>query len=231
MFGLNYVAPIEHGDGQMLRIVQGSPFPTLQGEGPFVGHPATFIRLHGCPLRCWFCDTKFSDPDDPTVDINELIADCVLNKYRLVVITGGEPLRQNIVPLCTKLTKYGFLVQIETAGVHWLEGLEKVAKIIVSPKTPVIHHMIRQHATAFKYVISQRDLHDGYLPITATQPKARPTRLAAPRDGAPVYLSPCDEYDEQQNKLNRELVGKLARQHDVIAGIQLHKLLNLVEPN
>ena len=36
-------------------------FPTVQGEGPFAGYPAFFIRLSHCNLRCYFCDTDFSE--------------------------------------------------------------------------------------------------------------------------------------------------------------------------
>ena len=34
-------------DGKTLRMVKGSPFLTIQGEGPYAGWPAVFIRLHG----------------------------------------------------------------------------------------------------------------------------------------------------------------------------------------
>jgi hypothetical protein len=87
--------------------------------------------------------------------------------------------------------------------------------------------MIYRHAMAFKYVISSDMTFDGYIPITSTQLRVRPARLAAPREGATVYLSPCDEYDEATNKINRELVGDLAIRYGVIAGIQMHKFLNL----
>ena len=36
---------------------------TLQGEGYFSGRVADFIRLYGCPVGCFFCDTGYSLPD------------------------------------------------------------------------------------------------------------------------------------------------------------------------
>lgn len=228
MFGKNPIAPIlNKEDGQTLRVVQGSPFLTIQGEGPFAGHPATFIRLHGCNLRCTFCDTQFSDPTDPEVSILSLTSSCLNNGVRLIVITGGEPLRQNILPLCTMLQKSEFLVQIETAGTLWIEGLEKVATVVVSPKTPVIHPQAKRYASAFKYVISSGNQHEGFLPYTATQPDASPRNLAAPRLDASIFLSPMDEYEEVRNRANRRLVAKMAVEYNVIAGLQMHKFLEV----
>ena len=37
-------------------------FFTIQGEGPFSGHRAVFIRLAGCNLQCPACDTINSIP-------------------------------------------------------------------------------------------------------------------------------------------------------------------------
>jgi organic radical activating enzyme len=228
MFGQNPIAPIiNNDDGRTLHVVKGSPWKTIQGEGPYAGHPATFIRLHGCNLRCTFCDTQFSHPDDPMMDVPTLLAHCMANGAKLVVITGGEPLRQNILPLCIALHDAKFNVQIETAGTLWLDYLNLYADVVVSPKTANIHRHARKYAYAFKYVISGNDEHDGYIPITATQPNTRPQRLATPRDGATVYLSPCDEYDVEKNAANRRLVGRLAMRHNVIAGLQLHKFLEL----
>lgn len=32
---------------------------TIQGEGYWSGTPCDFIRLSGCPVGCWFCDTGY----------------------------------------------------------------------------------------------------------------------------------------------------------------------------
>src|SRR5574340_79297 len=33
-------------------------FHSIQGEGPWSGHPSIFIRFSGCNLSCSFCDTE-----------------------------------------------------------------------------------------------------------------------------------------------------------------------------
>lgn len=236
MFGQNPIAkPDHHSDGQQLRVVQGSPFLTLQGEGPYAGHRAIFVRLHGCNLACTFCDTQFSDPNDPTWRIGELIHHIVRIRptTNLVVITGGEPMRQNILPLCTRLHELKFRVQIETAGTLWIPELYKYAELVVSPKTPTIHPQVLLLAKAFKYIIDVNDQFDvdDPVPITATQANTKPRKLAAPRKGAPVYLSPCDTGDLVHNQQNMSKVADLALRFNAIAGVQLHKILNIEEPS
>jgi len=246
MFGKNPIMKQELGDGNTLRVVQGSPFYTLQGEGPYTGWPAVFIRLHGCNLRCWFCDTEFSNPDDPewqTVRLARVAYDAARYGFHgradLVVITGGEPMRQNIYPLCKHLLNQGLHVQIETAGSLWVSGLDELCgpaygnrfKIVCSPKTPTIHEMIFKHAYCFKYVVGADTQMQGSSILTNTQKEGGAVRaLAAPRPGAPVYISPLDEYDEAINAANRKKVGGLALAYGFIAGVQLHKLLDIVEP-
>lgn len=64
MFGTNEITGkkyFEHAPKDSLFVT--SIFFTLQGEGPFVGHAAVFIRLAKCNLDCSFCDTFFDDGD------------------------------------------------------------------------------------------------------------------------------------------------------------------------
>jgi 7-carboxy-7-deazaguanine synthase len=251
MFGKNPIMKQDLTDGRSLRVVEGSPFYTIQGEGPFAGHPAVFVRLHGCNLRCWFCDTEFSNPADPDIAVVRL-ARLVYDEARmhegrfraaparLVVITGGEPLRQNIIPLVEMLLLNGYDVQIETAGSLWIEGLDrffdmkwgKHFHIVCSPKTGKIHEKIFQYATSFKYVVGKDTKVDdaGMIHGNTQREDAALRPLAAPRPGCPVYLSPMDEYDEAANATNRKRVGKLCLEHGYIAGVQMHKLMEIVEP-
>lgn len=238
MFGQNPVRGRE-GDGTMLQFRE--IFYTLQGEGPFSGQPSVFLRLTGCNLRCVWCDTKWSDDSDP-VQPAKVIAQQVWEVCnhagraftRLVVLTGGEPLRQDISLLLHYLIRdRGLKVQIETAGTLWQDCLARYDSsqltVVVSPKTPVINNRIRARADAFKYVIKGSDKHTDFgIPITNTQDfKAEARALAEPREGVPIYLSPCDEYNEFNNADNRRRVGELAMRYGHIAGLQLHKLLGI----
>ena len=233
MFGLNRILKKVETDGFRLHIVAGSPFRTIQGEGPYTGWPAVFVRLHGCNLACTFCDTNFDHPDDPILPIDTLAEYASemfgVEEHKLLVITGGEPLRQNILPFIRVMRAKvpNVLIQIETAGTLWIDGIEDLCAIVCSPKTPVIHPKVHAHAIAFKYLIDYKDDHDTFVPVTATQANARPARLALPRTGAPIYLSPMDNYDDRRNTLNRKLVAQLALQYGAHAGVQLHKLLEL----
>ena len=45
------------GDG---LLAVHSIFYTIQGEGPFAGETAVFVRLAGCNLQCPLCDTDYT---------------------------------------------------------------------------------------------------------------------------------------------------------------------------
>lgn len=107
-------------------------FHSLQGEGRFTGTPAVFVRLSGCNLNCWFCDTEFHSFKEMTED--EIIAEILRYPSRNVVITGGEPTLQLTASLTTKLHAEGFFIMLETNGTKPLpEGCE-IDWITCSPK-------------------------------------------------------------------------------------------------
>ncbi|MGL4650227.1 MAG: 7-carboxy-7-deazaguanine synthase QueE, partial [Caldilineaceae bacterium] len=131
-------------------------FYTIQGEGPFSGQPAVFIRLAGCHLACTFCDTEFESGINNRLTVAEIVADATrvfaeitqtIDKV-LVVLTGGEPLRQTTGRLGQELIMAGFAhIQYETAGNLWDDSITELlnrdmATIVCSPKTPRLHPMM-----------------------------------------------------------------------------------------
>lgn len=223
-----------------------SMFFTLQGEGPFAGHRALFIRLAGCNLQCPGCDTEYTD-GRKRLSAKQLVVDAemLLEQHEisfpdaLIVITGGEPLRQRLDELVFRLVEYGAKVQIETNGVlgpsqelkmHWDQHDDLV--FVVSPKTSRIHRDWADYADCFKYVLKsdEIDLDDG-LPTRALGHKATPRVARPPTDGhaifAPVYVNPMDEKDTAKNVLNTLAVARSAMQYGYIAGVQMHKIFNL----
>ena len=54
--------PKNYHDGYTLNV--HSRAETIQGEGPYAGCPAAFIRLAGCNLQCPRCDTEYTPGKD-----------------------------------------------------------------------------------------------------------------------------------------------------------------------
>jgi 7-carboxy-7-deazaguanine synthase len=238
MINAHGVAPdVRDGDPRHLQVRE--IFPTIQGEGPFAGRRAVFIRLTGCNLRCWFCDTEWDDERDRVMSVGDIELEAMTAwkemtgdmKRPFFVLTGGEPLRQRLSELVWALNSRGGQIQIETAGTLWQDCLSGTYNV-VSPKTPRVNGEVMLHAKAWKYVIRATDqFSDRGIPICATQvgvDRAEP--LAAPPKHLKldrIFLSPCDEQDETLNRANLQKVAELAMQYGYVASCQLHKLIGL----
>jgi len=99
-------------------------FHSIQGEGIWTGVSAFFIRLAGCDVGCWFCDTKISWnlKQHSRPDIQHLVAEAVPAQPTIVVVTGWEPLMHNLFPLTMALRQQWLRVHLETSGTHPLTG-------------------------------------------------------------------------------------------------------------
>jgi 7-carboxy-7-deazaguanine synthase len=117
-------------------------FYSMQGEGPAMGRPATFVRLADCNLRCEGCDTD--QKEVRIVALSDLLQEIKIMGPR-VVITGGEPTLQmaELSELITGLQSMAKEIHIETNGTNPLpeDILEKIHYAVVSPKRGSNFHL------------------------------------------------------------------------------------------
>lgn len=113
-------------------------FYSLEGETVNSGFTAFFIRLGGCNLDCFYCDTEQARVYYNDMKIGEIIAEVKKNEpFHHVTVTGGEPLLQkNTLLLLQGLTDCGYRVQVETNGSISFENIPDGVRIITDIKTP-----------------------------------------------------------------------------------------------
>ena len=94
-------------------------FKSIEGEGLRTGLAAVFVRLHGCNLRCSYCDSMYAVEGDDyrQMNLNEILDAVKTFGVRAVTLTGGEPLlHAGAGELLQKLSECGYLVNVETNG-------------------------------------------------------------------------------------------------------------------
>lgn len=234
MFGKNPVSGSFNETGTELLLKE--LFYTIQGEGPDAGSAAIFVRLGKCNLRCWFCDTDFETDLVPWMlrDLCHRIGEMSKESgCKLVVITGGEPLLQNIVPLVKCLNGLGIRCSVETAGTVYYPELGDVFDaacsngnlIVCSPKTPKIDPGIERIVGAWKYVIKAGQ---GFKIATQSGGVAARSLFRPVHVGVPVYIQACDEQADHLNRANLAECVKMVMDDPMLRlGVQMHKLAGI----
>lgn len=244
------ISPISHSNGE--RVLVHSIFETIQGEGPFAGRRALFVRLAGCNLQCPGCDTEYTEGakeyhfEDLACDVSSYFSP---GDDGLVVITGGEPFRQNIAPFCKQIIAQGahedqnLHVQIETNGriqpqypdiINRLQDRRKLT-IVVAPKTAHTAAFFEIGADAWKYVVSAGDVWKDGLPIRAlghpVKNAGRGGYIARPPAGyeGDIFIQPFDSGNEEENKLHLQEALRCVTDYPGRRRIslQVHKLLGM----
>lgn len=197
--------------GEVLPLMEA--FYTLQGEGFYKGTAAYFIRLGGCDVGCHWCDVKESwDASLHTLTPIETIVQKALQYSKTIIITGGEPLMYNLLPLTQLLKSKGARTHIETSGAHPLTGIWDW--ICLSPKKnkrplPLIH----QKANELKMIIyNQNDFLFAEEMSTLTQPECI------------RYLQP--EWSRKEKMIPKMVKYVLAHPQWKIS-LQMHKYLDV----
>lgn len=142
----------------MIKIKVSEIFTSFQGEGPYVGTPATFLRLYGCNLNCQWCDTDISTYEMLSVDdvAEILMTQMEFNNINLLVITGGEPtLQMEEIKRLIKELPEDIKIQLETNG-SIFEYIPEI-EYVISPKEDkenVFENYYKYDNVFFKFVIT-----------------------------------------------------------------------------
>lgn len=191
-----------------------SIFYTLQGEGPYRGEPAVFVRLAKCNLACSFCDTYFDGGDWLSFEQIDLRIGNVLRDYfggaipewaeqKIgLVITGGEPMLQKNLPAFLHYVKDHFAwTQIESNGTVW-QDIPAETTLVCSPKcsekngAPVKYLKpntdVLDRADCLKFVMNA----DADSPYSEIPDWAHEYAAA----GKKVFISPMNIYNREPQK-------------------------------
>ena len=200
----------------------------VQGTHTYI---AAGMIVHNCDTDYTSARQRFT-VDELLTKVHMTIPVCLLEGIanmrwiRLVVITGGEPFRQNLTPFVRKLLDAGYTVQVETNGtIHLNTFPYSEVTIVCSPKTPTINAAIP--INAYKYVLDAEHVspEDG-LPTSVLGMAFAPARPFN-TDTAPVYLQPMDEKDHVRNMWHQAAVVASCMKFGYRFCLQTQKLLGL----
>lgn len=110
----------------MKQLKVNTIYPAFAGEVNIhgIGVPCVFVRLAGCNLRCYFktkgilCDTPeaLEMKSGKDMSVSEIVYEVRRFGGKIVCLTGGEPLMQDVKELLTELSNNGYSVVVETNG-------------------------------------------------------------------------------------------------------------------
>ena len=186
-----------------------STFVTLQGEGPYSGLPAVFVRLAKCNLACSFCDTYFDNGDWFTLDelshrLNAAVAATPLPKSDYVlVITGGEPMLQKaLVPFLEREEGQWRGTQIESNGIV-PQPIPASTTLVVSPKCAERNGVATKYLRPRPQTLDRADCLKFVMEADPTSPYSVVPEWALDwrrQTGKEVYVSPMNIYNEEPEK-------------------------------
>lgn len=230
--------PKSEPDRDESRITYISHWETIQGEGPFAGERAVFIRLAGCNLQCPFCDTDYTSLPITTIPFQ--LAEEVLSDYpshKLIVITGGEPFRQAGLTELIKALLAGYRnVQIETNGTCYIPSFAFASSnvtIVCSPKTAKLHPSVERMIKPFsfqvdlKYIVAADQMNERGLPSHTMGLMGKVWLPPLPNSGVRIYLQPLDEDDPVRNRRNMKAAAEACMKHGHRLSLQLQKIVGL----
>jgi len=188
-------------------------FYSIQGEGANTGMPAIFIRLSGCNLNCWFCDTEWHKYIE--MSIPDILNNIQQYPCKNIIWTGGEPTLQLTDEILSHFE--GYYHCIETNGTHPVPS--RIDYISCSPKvSPATLKRNFLFIDELRFPLNKNEK----LPAIEELPRAKNYYIS------PLFLGT----DKERKDLNQEnidyCIDYILHNPGWKLSIQLHKLLNIL---
>lgn len=225
-------------------------FPSIQGEGIYVGQPHLFVRFWDCNLSCHYCDTDYRGPYRE-YPLEALLAEVRshLEKggpFQAVSLTGGEPLLwwkflKEFLPPIKQLGQRNYLETNGTLPFALTEVLPWIDVIAMDLKPPTatadrsywsdheaflrIAHCAESRPELFVKIVVTREtdeeeLTQGFELVSRIDPKI-PMVLQPVTPWGPVRDAPMtDQLDRWRRIASRHLA-------DVRVIPQVHRMLGM----
>jgi 7-carboxy-7-deazaguanine synthase len=227
MFGTNEIVGQKYfKDAPENSLFVTSMFFTLQGEGPYAGKPALFIRLTKCNLACSFCDTFFDDGDWMTFsEIRTKMYHTICDYWNkkglevplwalprgsmsfpniVLVVTGGEPLLQkNLMDFLTTTKDMFGNMQIESNGTVNQDVPEHVT-LVCSPKCSEKNGVAVKYLAPTELILKRADCLKFVMSAEADSPYNEVPAWAhewKQKTGKEIYVSPMNVYNTFPQKI------------------------------
>ena len=195
----------------------------MRSSGPFreracVGFPSIFLRLAGCSEACQYCDTKYALESGTELRVSEIRDRLVQWRQKRpasqVVITGGEPLEQDLSELVSLLKSEDFYLAIETNGCHYQDLA--INWWTVSPKDGQnfqIHPHLHTRISEVKLIVNQ------HLNLNII------SKIRTLGQDFPIFLQP-QVYDPEKYEKTHELYQQCQELGlpEIRIGYQLHTI-------
>jgi organic radical activating enzyme len=192
---------------EKLRVV--SIFYSIQGEGSFVGSASIFVRLHGCNLRCDFCDDELHKGDFKSMSFDEILEELKKFPAKNIIITGGEPSLYDLNDFIRFLQSKEYFVAVETNGFNF-QNINSADWITYSPKN--LDEIKKSGFSELKFIVDKETELEKILAIKSKKP---------------IYIQPKN-YQNHPNMESVEYCSKVVLKYPHLRlSIQLHKFLNI----
>ncbi len=195
-------------------------FWSAQGEGLNSGVSSIFVRLAGCSLRCPYCDTRKAWVRGSERSVTQIVSAvsrlmAAYPRSRLV-LTGGEPLDQDLGKLVAACRRRRWFTAVETNGLQFQDL--PLDWWTVSPKD------------ASSYRVDPRLWEKaGEIKLLATPAlDLRVVKRMRGRCAAPIILQP-ERHDRRRYRRSFDLYRECAAAGvlDVRLGLQLHPVYGI----